>query len=243
MCVLCEEKFKVLARHKIKDLPCHFPCISFLPCCWLRLMWLILFLFLFFCKDHFVCAPSQWEMSLHWNVISHWLGTFKKWSLFDRKLPPIHSADFNSLAPWKFDWNFRNVFNLTLMPEVYHEIALKWMSLDLTNDKSTPTQVTAWCHHASNHYPSQCWPRALLPFDISRPQWVKHHIQWKTLDPYTQCQIWDPDFDVHLKLLTHRCTNHGWSFHLFIRQSPSMQFCRPHITAKSKMILAIESGD
>ena len=32
-------------------------------------------------RDHFVNAPSQWEMTLHCNVISHWLDAFTKWSL------------------------------------------------------------------------------------------------------------------------------------------------------------------
>ena len=32
-------------------------------------------------RDHFVHAPSQWEMTLHCNVISHWLGAYTKWSL------------------------------------------------------------------------------------------------------------------------------------------------------------------
>ena len=31
------------------------------------------------CRDHFV--PSQWEKTLHCNVISHWLGAYTKWSL------------------------------------------------------------------------------------------------------------------------------------------------------------------
>ena len=32
-------------------------------------------------RYHFVHAPSQWEMTLHWNVIAHWLGAYTKWSL------------------------------------------------------------------------------------------------------------------------------------------------------------------
>ena len=32
-------------------------------------------------RDHFVNAPSQWETTLHCNVVSHWLGAFTKWSL------------------------------------------------------------------------------------------------------------------------------------------------------------------
>ena len=33
------------------------------------------------CRDQIVYVPSQWEMTLHCNVISHWLGTYTKWSL------------------------------------------------------------------------------------------------------------------------------------------------------------------
>ena len=32
-------------------------------------------------RDHSVYAPNQWEMTLHCNVISHWLGAYRKWSL------------------------------------------------------------------------------------------------------------------------------------------------------------------
>ena len=41
------------------------------------------------------------------------------------------------------------------------EIALRRMSLDLTDDKSTLIQVMAWCRQATSHYMSQCWPRSL----------------------------------------------------------------------------------
>ena len=32
-------------------------------------------------RDPSVYAPSQWEMALHCNAISHWLGTYTEWSL------------------------------------------------------------------------------------------------------------------------------------------------------------------
>ena len=32
-------------------------------------------------RDHSVYAPSQWEMALHCNAISHWLGAYTRWSL------------------------------------------------------------------------------------------------------------------------------------------------------------------
>ena len=46
------------------------------------------------------------------------------------------------------------------------------MSLDLTDDKSTLAQVKAWCHQATSHYLSQCWPRSLSPYGVTGPQWV-----------------------------------------------------------------------
>ena len=39
---------------------------------------------------------------------------------------------------------------------------LRWMSLDLTDDKPPLVQVMAWCHQATSHYLSQYWPRSLV---------------------------------------------------------------------------------
>ena len=30
----------------------------------------------------------------------------------------------------------------------------------------------AWCRQAASHYLSQCWPRSLSPYGVTRPQWV-----------------------------------------------------------------------
>ena len=32
-------------------------------------------------KDHSVYAPNQWDMTLHCNFVSHWVGAYTKWSL------------------------------------------------------------------------------------------------------------------------------------------------------------------
>ena len=32
-------------------------------------------------RDHFLCVSSQWETTLHCNVVSHWLGAYPKCSL------------------------------------------------------------------------------------------------------------------------------------------------------------------
>ena len=52
------------------------------------------------------------------------------------------------------------------------EISVRWMSFDLTDDKSTLAQVMAWCHQATSHYLNQCWPRSLSPYGFTRLQWV-----------------------------------------------------------------------
>ena len=44
------------------------------------------------------------------------------------------------------------------------QIALRWMPLDLTDEYSTLVQVMAWCHLATSHYLSQCWPSSILPY-------------------------------------------------------------------------------
>ena len=52
------------------------------------------------------------------------------------------------------------------------EIVLRRISQDLADDKSILVQVMAWCRQATSHYLSQCWPRSMSPYVITRPQWV-----------------------------------------------------------------------
>ena len=84
---------------------------------------------------------------------------------------------FNSSAPGRFQFNlFRLViFKLTLVNGgwgISYEIALRWMPLDLTDDKSTLVQVMTWCCQTTSHYLSQCWPKSMSPNGVTRPQWV-----------------------------------------------------------------------
>ena len=46
------------------------------------------------------------------------------------------------------------------------------MSQNVTDDYSTLVQVMTCSHQATSHYLSQCWPRSLSPFGITKPQWV-----------------------------------------------------------------------
>ena len=66
--------------------------------------------------------------------------------------------------------------------DISSEIALRWMSLDLSDDKpiegikttsmETLVQVIAWSRQETRHYLNQCWPRSLPPYGVNRPLWV-----------------------------------------------------------------------
>ena len=102
--------------------------------------------------------------------------------------------DLNSLAPGRFSWRFRWViFMLILVIDDWCmscEIAIRWIQLDLTDDKSTLVQVMAWCRQATSHYLSQCWPRSLSPYGAIRPQWVKLRKWTKVITVLGLWKIW-----------------------------------------------------
>ena len=52
----------------------------------------------------------------------------------------------NSLAPGKFEWNLRYLIS-QIISVISCELALRWMSLDLTDDKSTLVQLMQRCQH------------------------------------------------------------------------------------------------
>ena len=83
------------------------------------------------------------------------------------------------MHPWssgRFQYNLRKInFKLIWMTDgcdISSKIALRWTSLDLSDDKSTLVQVMAWCRQATSHYLNQCWPRFLPLYGVTRPQWV-----------------------------------------------------------------------
>ena len=84
----------------------------------------------------------------------------------------------NSLAPgWCFRNDLKNVISKLIwqidIMSISCEIVLVWMSIESIDDKSTLDQVLAWCCQATSHYLSQCWPRSMASYCVTRPQWVK----------------------------------------------------------------------
>ena len=82
----------------------------------------------------------------------------------------------NSLAPGGFENVFQNVFFklISWIDTLSNscETALRSMPQNPSDDKSTLVQVMAWCRQAASHYLSQCCPRSLSPYGVTRPQWV-----------------------------------------------------------------------
>ena len=118
------------------------------------------------------------------GLLTHWAPgpTFIK--------PDQLDPQINSLAPGRSECDSKNViFNLVLVTRIFrssHDNALRWMPQGLTDDKSTLVQVMAWCRQATSHYLSQCWPRFMSPYGVTRPQLT----QWALGKCLTFIKIW-----------------------------------------------------
>ena len=90
----------------------------------------------------------------------------------------------NSLVPGRSGYDFKNViFNFVWLIGWHLQIFLAIplgqspsMALNLIDDKSTLVKVMACCHQATSHYLSQSWPRSMLPYGVTRPQWVSRKV-------------------------------------------------------------------
>ena len=118
----------------------------------------------------------------------------------------------NSLTLGRYEWNFsKAIFELNLVIDgwcISCGIALRWLSLNLTDGKSilVQVQVMAWCRQATSRYLGQCWPRPMLPYGVTRPQWVnslwpsdatwRHRSGW-TLTQVMACCLMAPSHYLH----------------------------------------------
>ena len=88
----------------------------------------------------------------------------------------------NLLAPRRYWWLLKMHFQSCFTDWYLHIILCQCPQMHTTGPyKLTLIQVMAWCHQATSHYLSQCWPRSISPYGISRPQWVNIPIyEWST---------------------------------------------------------------
>ena len=116
----------------------------------------------------------------------------------------------NWISPRTFEWNSRKViFKLVCVivgSGISCEIALRWLSQDFTGDKSTFVQVMA-CSQAISHYLSRCWPNSILPYGVTKPQWINWY---DIIFP-----IWIHSHDQAFTNNAHRTKDRTESFILF----------------------------
>ena len=66
-----------------------------------------------------------------------------------------------------------------------------WVPLNLTDDRSTLVQIMVWCHQATTHYLSQCWPWSMSPYGVTKPQYVKLVIiSHNAVCVWNHCRLW-----------------------------------------------------
>ena len=130
---------------------------------------------------------QQWWYRLRfWKI---WLSLFPWlwWWILSTFLPLTHLpwGDVTILASGRYRSNSkRSGYNFqTSYTDLYLGLLL-WNCFKvnvteyLPNEKSTLVQVMAWCRQATRHYLSQCWPRSVSPYGITRPQWFDHTTDW-----------------------------------------------------------------
>ena len=86
-------------------------------------------------RNHFVHAPSQWEMMLHCNVISHWLGAYTKWSLMHIILLCLEAAIVIKCKDIAKCWDY--LLLIVFVSRACHlgPISLTWFNFNPSMDK------------------------------------------------------------------------------------------------------------
>ena len=114
-----------------------------------------------------VWSPNSHQMLTHWPLgnLNAILGTKFSNTIESTKTTSMEDVSTRVLEKIKKN-SVNNSWGISC------ELALRWRSLDLNDDKSTLVQVMAWCRQASIHYLSQWWPRSLSPYGVTRPRWV-----------------------------------------------------------------------
>ena len=111
-------------------------------------------------KDHFVYAPSQWETTLHCNVVPHWLGAYTKW-------------------PWMWDctWILSTPSSLKFQHLQPYPLPLTHCGLVTPFCNTILSQHWPWCCQATSHYLNQLERlRSEIPCPMITPTSDSHQI-------------------------------------------------------------------
>ena len=133
-------------------------------------------------------TPNIGQCWKEWGVLVWWsLLVLLSWYIPSCVVNYCNS--FNSLAPGGYDYSLKLVNFKLISMIIFAVFSVKLVSYECHKTsliiKSTLVQVMAWCQ-ATSHYLSQCWPRSLSPYDITRPQWFGT----------SRFHIWVPSFQI-----------------------------------------------
>ena len=105
-----------------------------------------------------------------WSGLMHHTGTAlgSTWSGLELISPC-------AIRIWFWECNFQSCLRVWTFRSPYDNTP-RWMPWDRNSDKSTLVQVMAWSCQATRHYLNQCWPRFVLPYGVTRPQWVNQSV-------------------------------------------------------------------
>ena len=120
--------------------------------------------------------PGYWPPKLEYSVFS--IRRVKIMTLLTKihvcviTLIWVHLQLLTPLVLDRCGYNFTTVF-FKLIFQINNLISscYRWMPMNPI-DESTLVQVMVWCCQATSHYLSQCWPRSMWSYDITRPPWV-----------------------------------------------------------------------
>ena len=122
-----------------------------------------------------------------WGFFGNWLCEFPELKNLAWKTVHCHNyrqlVNVNSLAPGKFEWHFNYlIFQMISVINgwgISCELALRWTSLDPTDDKSTLVQVMACClTDQAITWANDDPDLHISPYGITRPQWVNAIDLW-----------------------------------------------------------------
>ena len=82
--------------------------------------------------------------------------------------------NYYPFVPWQMHKDLLNIIlnDYFCQPIYLAHFLLNCTGMDAKNFKSTLIQVMAWCHRTTSHYLSQSCSRSMLPYGITRSQWV-----------------------------------------------------------------------
>ena len=99
------------------------------------------------------------------------------------------SSILNAFKPERIGRHLTSIVNSLYLTEGIRNFNNfpRYVSGYLAINQSTPTQVQAWCHQATDYHLKQCWPRLWTRYGVTRPQRAKRGCKYQKITSPTRC--------------------------------------------------------